>query len=80
MLITSFGESEAGELYVTDRAGSLLRVVAPEFTDIRSSPFLDDIHWVFYEGITTGCTATTYCPTANVTREQMAAFLRRAFE
>lgn len=28
--------------------------------------------------ITVGCTATTYCPTAPVTREQMAIFLQRA--
>lgn len=27
--------------------------------------------------ITVGCTPTTYCPTANVTREQMAIFLQR---
>jgi hypothetical protein len=27
--------------------------------------------------ITVGCTATTYCPTASVTREQMAIFLQR---
>lgn len=28
-------------------------------------------------GITVGCTPTTYCPTAPVTREQMAIFLQR---
>jgi hypothetical protein len=28
--------------------------------------------------ITVGCSATTYCPTAGVTREQMALFLQRA--
>ncbi len=75
-----FGESEAGELYVVNQGGGLFRVVAPEFTDIKSSSFLDDIHWIFYEGITTGCTATKYCPTANVTREQMAIFLDRALD
>jgi len=78
LLITSFGESESGELYVVNQGGGLFRVVAPEFSDIASSTFLDDIHWIFYEGITTGCTATKYCPTANVTREQMAIFLDRA--
>lgn len=31
------------------------------------------------EGITQGCTATTYCPNSNVTREQMAIFLARTF-
>jgi glucose/arabinose dehydrogenase len=80
LLITSFGESESGELYVVSEGGGLFRLVAPEFTDILSSSFLDDIHWIFYEGITTGCTATKYCPTANVTREQMAIFLDRALD
>ncbi len=80
LLITSFGESESGELYVVNRGGTLFRVIAPEFTDIASSSFLDDIHWLLYEGITVGCTPTTYCPTAAVTREQMAIFLDRALD
>src|SRR6185312_12006099 len=29
-------------------------------------------------GVTSGCTATTYCPQAAVTRGQMAVFLMRA--
>jgi hypothetical protein len=29
-------------------------------------------------GLTGGCGTRMYCPTASVTREQMAAFLRRA--
>ena len=48
------------------------------FTDISSSPFKPDIEWVYLEGITSGCTATTYCPDGYVTREQMASFLARA--
>jgi hypothetical protein len=48
------------------------------FTDIASSPFKSDIIWVWQQGITTGCTATTYCPDASVTRAQMATFLARA--
>lgn len=50
------------------------------------SPFTDtdgDVHEasigaVAAAGITSGCTATTYCPTANITRGQMAVFLSRA--
>jgi glucose/arabinose dehydrogenase len=80
LLITSFGESDDGELYVVSQGGQLFRVVAPEFTDIATSSFLDDIHWIFYEGLTAGCTATRYCPTADVTREQMAMFLDRALD
>ena len=29
-------------------------------------------------GLTGGCATRRYCPTSNVTREQMAAFLHRA--
>jgi glucose/arabinose dehydrogenase len=76
--ISSFGEAENGEIYFVTLGGGLYRLVAPEFSDIASSSFIDDIHWILYEGITTGCTATKYCPTADVTREQMAIFLDRA--
>ena len=48
------------------------------FGDIWSSPFRDDIVWLFEAGITTGCAAGRYCPTAGVTRQQMASFLARA--
>ena len=64
---------------MTDLNGALYRVIAPEFSDIASSTFLDDIHWLFYEGITVGCGNGRFCPTAAVTREQMAIFLVRAF-
>jgi glucose/arabinose dehydrogenase len=78
--ISSFGESESGELFVTDLNGVLYRVIAPEFTDIATSTFLDSIHWLYYEGITVGCGGGRFCPTAAVTREQMAIFLVRAFD
>jgi glucose/arabinose dehydrogenase len=77
--ISSFGESEAGELYLTDLNGSLYRVIAPEFSDIASSSFIDDIHWLFYEGITGGCGSGKFCPRSAVTRVQMAQFLVRGF-
>jgi glucose/arabinose dehydrogenase len=76
--ITSFGESEGGELYVTDLGGALYRVIAPEFSDIANSRFLNDIHWLFYEGLTGGCGGGRYCPTATLTRGEMASFLARA--
>ena len=78
--ISSFGESESGELFVTDLNGVLYRVIAPEFTDIANSTFIDSIHWLLYEGITVGCGGTRFCPTAAVTREQMAIFLVRTFD
>lgn len=48
------------------------------FTDVPdSNTFHTQIGRVKGAGITAGCTATTYCPNANVTRGQMAAFLAR---
>jgi glucose/arabinose dehydrogenase len=78
--ISSFGEGQNGELYMTDLGGALYRVVAPAFGDITNSPFLDDINWLFYAGITTGCGGGLYCPLADVSRAQMASFLVRALD
>ena len=54
-------------------------VTSITFTDTTS-------HWAKYwieqfkaDGITTGCTATKYCPDQVVTRGEMAVFLTRAF-
>jgi hypothetical protein len=49
------------------------------FTDDNDSTHEADIDSLYEAGITTGCTATRYCPSASVTRGQMAAFLYRAF-
>lgn len=48
------------------------------FTDVDGHPFEGDIDWLYNEGITGGCTATRFCPDANVSRDQMASFLDRA--
>jgi hypothetical protein len=50
------------------------------FTDIARSAFVDEIVWLAEQGITTGCSATRFCPTDPVTRGQMASFLARAFD
>jgi glucose/arabinose dehydrogenase len=76
--ISSFGESEAGDIYMTDHGGTLYRVVAPPFSDVTTSRFINDITWLYYEGLTTGCGGGRYCPTGIVTRGQMATFLDRA--
>jgi hypothetical protein len=55
-------------------------LVVPPFTDIANSTFRDDIDWLYFTGITTGCTPTRYCPDASVTRGQMASFLVRALD
>ena len=51
------------------------------FTDDDGSVFETDIAKLAAAGITAGCNPpanTEFCPEANVTRGQMAAFLRRA--
>jgi len=50
------------------------------FEDIADSSYKADIEWLVAEGITTGCSPTRFCPTALVTREQMATFLVRMFD
>ncbi|MCL4764312.1 MAG: S-layer homology domain-containing protein [Burkholderiales bacterium] len=48
------------------------------FTDVQASdPFCASVQWLKNRGITTGCTATQYCPADPVTRAQMALFLNR---
>jgi hypothetical protein len=49
-------------------------------TDIAGTQFEDAIVWLYDHGITTGCSATTYCPNAKVTRQEMATFIARAMD
>lgn len=49
-----------------------------QFGDVpNSNPFHSDIDALVDSGITAGCGSGNYCPKANVTREQMAAFMNR---
>ena len=50
------------------------------FTDVSDAAFCPFVLEIFYLGITTGTTATTYDPTSPVTRLQMAAFLSRSVD
>jgi hypothetical protein len=50
------------------------------FTDDAASVHQSDINRLAASGITTGCTATLFCPGALVTRGQMSAFLHRGLE
>jgi hypothetical protein len=50
------------------------------FRDIDASSLRLSIAWLAEQGITTGCAPYRFCPTANVTRAQMAMFLDRAFD
>lgn len=66
----------------------LVAVLAPvavmaaggSFTDDETSIFESDINWMAASGVTQGCNPPAndhYCPDANVTRGQMAAFMHR---
>jgi glucose/arabinose dehydrogenase len=79
--ISTFGEDEAGELYLASYGeGRIYRVTASTFADVPMSyPFWEYITAIYNAGITGGCTSIplNYCPNNNVTRSQMAIFLLR---
>ena len=53
---------------------------APMFNDVpASSPFCRWIEELARRGVVTGCGGGNYCPTASVTREQMAVFISAGF-
>src|SRR5262249_50973538 len=60
-------------------AANLAGLCGP-FTDVAADVFCPFVLEIFYLGITTGTTPTTYDPAANVTRLQMAAFLSRTVD
>ena len=65
------------------RALSLPSSSTDFFGDDDDSVFEGDINALAAAGITKGCnppTSDRYCPDGSITREQMAAFLRRAFD
>src|SRR5215468_10388012 len=47
------------------------------FTDVMSSGFFCQIAEAFFCGLANGTSGTTYNPSGNVTRDQMAAFITR---
>ena len=52
--------------------------VGDSFADVpRSQPFYKKIETLLHNGITAGCTATTYCPGDPVARSQMAIFIAK---
>ena len=55
--------------------------IGASFTDVStSSGFYRFIETILHKGVTGGCTATAYCPTASTTREQMAVFVLRTLD
>ena len=61
-------------------SGSAILGLCGPFTDVAADAFCPFVLEIFYLGITTGTTATTYDPAANVSRLQMAAFLSRTVD
>lgn len=50
------------------------------FTDVQGNVFFCQIAAAYFSGLTNGTSATTYSPTQNVPREQMAAFTTRTLD
>jgi hypothetical protein len=61
-------------------AGTGLLAICGPFTDVSDAPFCPFILELFTLAITTGTTPTTYDPSSNVSRLQMAAFLSRTVD
>jgi hypothetical protein len=57
------------------------QMITLPFTDVPAANiFFCSIASAYFTGLTSGTTATTYAPAANVTREQMAAFTTRTLD
>ena len=50
------------------------------FIDVAGNPFFCTIAAAYFTGLTNGTDATHYGPSANVTRDQMSAFITRALD
>src|SRR6266511_1444795 len=61
-------------------ASSAVLGVCGPFADVAADAFCPLVLEIFTLGITTGTTPTTYDPSANVNRLQMAAFLSRTVD
>jgi hypothetical protein len=76
---------DTGSDYPRAKPTATVSIVGPQtpaaeiFGDVEPTDvFHDDITWLFAQGITKGCTATTFCPDDPVTRAQLATFLVRS--
>ncbi|HKF41701.1 MAG TPA: Ig-like domain-containing protein [Thermoanaerobaculia bacterium] len=53
--------------------------IGQSFTDVpKNHVFYQFVERILHNGVTTGCTGTTYCPDDNVFRLQMAVFIARS--
>ena len=64
----------------TSEPYGLAWTVTSPYDDVGDSSFYDDILFLARSGITSGCAPRLFCPTASVTRGEMAAFLDRALD
>src|SRR6266498_3216935 len=71
--------SAVAAVLLSGAAGVLLGTCGP-FTDFTDAAFCPFVLEIFYLGITTGTTPTTYDPATAVSRLQMAAFLSRTVD
>jgi hypothetical protein len=77
---SALGVSLAVLLAVAAGAGNALLGACGPFTDAAADAFCPFVLEIFYLGITTGTTPTTYDPASPVSRLQMAAFLSRTVD
>ncbi|HUE98851.1 MAG TPA: PQQ-dependent sugar dehydrogenase [Anaerolineales bacterium] len=80
--ISTFGEDEAGELYLADYGtGRIYQLGYTTFADVPVDHIFHRYIEGFYNaGITAGCSVSpaSYCPASPVTRGEMAVFIERA--
>jgi glucose/arabinose dehydrogenase len=80
--ISTFGEDEAGELYLADYStGKIYQLGYSAFADVPSTHmFYRHIQAFANAEITSGCSTSPllYCPDSPVTRGEMAVFIERA--
>src|SRR5215213_136170 len=80
--ISTFGEDEAGELYLADYStGQIYQLGYTSFADVPANhAFHDYIEALYDAGITSGCSTSPamFCPNSPVTRGQMAVFIEKA--
>src|SRR5258706_2183776 len=69
----------SGRLYADSGMCGGQTITLP-FTDVMGSAFFCSIAEIYFQGITLGTSPTTYSPSNNVTRDQMAAFLSRMLD
>src|SRR5262249_47637964 len=80
MSVAKYGRSLAAVGALLLGAATALLGTCGPFTDVAADVFCPFVLEIFYLGITTGTTATTYDPASNVSRLQMAAFLSRTVD